>query len=166
MAVVHAVVLLVTLIALLLLPCGMAVLIFADEVSAWLSWTVTRRWRERRERRALSRLDRALEGALAGQRDALDALACADRPSIEQVAADLRRLGRLRRSVATTSPVWHSAVLGAYDDRLRLACRYLDVPEHLERLGGMDLEIERVRVEGALAANGLVLTGTRRGQDA
>jgi hypothetical protein len=164
--VVHAFVLLVTLIALLLLPCVMATLVFADEVSARLSWSVTRRWRARRERRVLHQLDRALDGALAGQRDALAALEGGGRPSIEQVAADLRRLGRLRLSVATTSPVWHAAILRAYDDRLRLACRSLGVCEHLERLGGMDLEIERVRVEGELVATGLVLTGTRRGQDA
>jgi hypothetical protein len=96
----------------------------------------------------------------------LAALEGGGRPSIEQVAADLRRLGRLRLSVATTSPVWHAAILRAYDDRLRLACRSLGVAEHLERLDGMDLEIERVRVEGELVAKGLVLIGTRRGQDA
>jgi hypothetical protein len=165
--VVHAFVLLVTLIALLLLPCVMATLVFADEVSGWLGWSAARRWRERRERRMLGRLDRALDGAMAGQRDALAALEAADgRRSIEQIAADLRRLGRLRLSVATTSPVWHAAISRAYDDRLREACRYLGVAEHIEGLDGMDLEIERVRVEGELVANGLVLLGTRRGQAA
>ena len=164
---VHAFVLLVTLIALLLLPCVMATLVFADEVSGWLGWSAAQRWRERREKRMLNRLDRALEGAMAGQQDALAALGADDgRPTIEQIAADLRRLGRLRLSVATTSPVWHAAILRAYDDRLRLACRYLGVGEHLDRLGGMDLEIERVRVEGALAANGLVLGVTRRDRTA
>jgi hypothetical protein len=166
MAVFHAFVLLATLMALLMLPCVLATLIFADEVSARLSWSVSRRWRTRRERRELNRLDRALEGTMAGQRDALAALEHDGRPSIEQVAADLRRLGRLRLGVATTSPVWHAAIPRAYDDRLREACRYLGVPEHLELLGGTDLEIERVRVEGVLVANGLVLTATRRGQDA
>jgi len=164
--VVHAFALLVTLVALLLLPCVMATLVFADEVSGWLGWSATRRWRQRRERRMLSRLDRALDGAMAGQQDALAALAADGRPTIEQIAADLRRLGRLRLSVATTSPVWHAAILRAYDDRLRQACRYLGVAEHIDGLGGMDLEIERVRVEGKLVATGLVLLGTRRGQDA
>jgi hypothetical protein len=156
--VVHAFALLVTLIALLLLPCVMATLVFADEVSGWLGWSAARRWRQRRERRMLSRLDRALDGVLAGQQDALAALEADGRPTIEQIAADLRRLGRLRLSVAaTTSPVWHAATMRAYDDKLRQACRYLGVAEHLDGLGGMDLEIERVRVEGELV---------RRGQDA
>ena len=168
---VHAFVLLATLVGLLLLPCVMATLLFADEVSGRVGWSAARRWREGRERRARNRLDRALDravdGALAGSRDALEALdAARGRPTIEQIAADLRRLGRLRLSVATTSPVWHAAVLRAYDDRLRQACRYLAVTEHLDGLGGMDLEIERVRVEGELVANGLVLLGTRRGQAA
>jgi hypothetical protein len=165
--VVHAFVLLATLVGLLLLPCVMATLVFADEVSGWLGWSAARRWRERRERRMLNRLDRALDGALAGQRDALAALDAAEsRLTIEQIAADLRRLGRLRLGVATRSPVWHAAIMRAYDERLRQACRYLGVAEHLDGLGGMDLEIERVRVEGELVASGLVLLGTRRGQAA
>jgi hypothetical protein len=164
--VVHAFALLATLVGLLLLPCVMATLVFADEVSDWLGWSAARRWRQRRERRMLSRLDRALDGAMAGHQDALAALAADGRPTIEQIAADLRRLGRLRLSVATTSPVWHAATMRAYDDKLRQACRYLGVPEHLDELAGMDLEIERVRVEGELVATGLVLLGTRRGQDA
>ena len=46
--------------------------------------------------------------------------------------------------------VWHSAVIEAYDDRLRAACRALGIPEHLAELTGVDREIERVRVEGVL----------------
>ena len=51
----------------------------------------------------------------------------------------------------------------AYDERLRLACRCLEVPEHLAELEGIDLEIERVRVEGELIGAGLVLGAARRG---
>lgn len=165
-AVVHALVLLVALVALLLLPCVLAGLIVADDLVGRMGGTLTQRRRLRRERRTLSRLDRVLAHEMAGHQDVLAAMEHDGRPSIEQIAADLRRLGRLRRGVATTSPVWHAAILRAYDDRLRLACRYLVVAEHLDRLGGMDLEIERVRVEGQLEGLGLVLSGTRRGQDA
>ena len=79
-------------------------------------------------------------------------------PAIEQLAFDLRRLNRQRRSGPTQySKVWLAAVLRAYDTRLQMACRRLGVPEHLQPLHGVDREIERVRVEGELAAAGLVL---------
>ena len=48
-----------------------------------------------------------------------------------------------------------AAVLLAYDEWLRLACRSLGVTEHLQPLSGMDRDIERVRVEGELEANGM-----------
>jgi hypothetical protein len=53
--------------------------------------------------------------------------------------------------------VWSMAILRAYDDRLRSACRQLGVVQHLDQLNGMDLELERIRVEGALQQCGLVL---------
>jgi hypothetical protein len=82
-------------------------------------------------------------------------------PTIEQLAADLRRLDRQRHGgVSTESAAWSAAVLQAYDDRLRLASRCLGVAEHLGSLGGMDREIERVRVEGELQAAGLALRST------
>jgi hypothetical protein len=77
---------------------------------------------------------------------------------IEQIAADLRRLTRLRRGVATRSWVWFTAVQAAYDDRIVEACDRLGVPQYLGHLAGMDLEIERLRVEGELRAAGLVLS--------
>jgi hypothetical protein len=78
-------------------------------------------------------------------------------PPIEQIAADLRRLGRQRIGVATRSPVWFAAVQRAYDDRLSLACLELEIPQHLGELTGIDQEIERVRIEGELAAAGIGL---------
>jgi hypothetical protein len=78
-------------------------------------------------------------------------------PPIEQLAADLRRLHRQRTSVATRSPVWFAAVQRAYDERLSLACRELGIAEHLDELTGLDLDIERVRIEGMLAEAGLWL---------
>lgn len=59
--------------------------------------------------------------------------------------------------------VWHGAVVQAYDDRLRLACRALGITEHLAELSGVDQEIERVRVEGVLHAAGLALPAARAG---
>jgi hypothetical protein len=78
-------------------------------------------------------------------------------PPIEQVAADLRRLSQQRLGIATRSPVWFTAVQRAYDDRLRVASRQLGVEEHLAELTGIDLDLERVRVEGLLQAAGLAL---------
>ncbi|GAA3294380.1 hypothetical protein Dvina_50630 [Dactylosporangium vinaceum] len=78
-------------------------------------------------------------------------------PPIEQVAGDLRRLNRLRESVATRSRVWFVAVQEAYDEGLHVACAQLSVEEHLDELTGIDLEVERLRVEGELQRAGLVL---------
>jgi len=79
-------------------------------------------------------------------------------PPIEQLACDLRRLHRQRRTGPTReSQRWLADVQRAYDQRLRLACRYLGVPEHLEPLDGIDRDIERVRVEHQLEAAGLAL---------
>lgn len=80
-------------------------------------------------------------------------------PPIEQIAADLRRLGRQRLTLGARSPIWHTAVQRAYDERLCLACRSLGIEQHLAELDGLDLDIERVRVEGELLAAGLVLAG-------
>jgi hypothetical protein len=74
---------------------------------------------------------------------------------IELVAADLRRLGRHRHGIAMRSQVWFIAVHRAYDDRLCVACGQLGIEQHLGELTGMDLDLERVRVEGLLLAAGL-----------
>jgi hypothetical protein len=55
-------------------------------------------------------------------------------------------------------------VATAYDAWLLAACRRLDITEHLTTLDGMDLEIERVRVEGQLETAGLVLRSTSDGR--
>ncbi|HYN93598.1 MAG TPA: hypothetical protein VES42_07085 [Pilimelia sp.] len=162
----HAVVLLVALVALLLLPCVVATVIFADEVALAAGRAIRRRRAARRARRVLGDLDHTLDAALTHQQAELAELGGDARPPIEQVAADLRRLGGLRLGVAVTSQVWHAAILRAYDDELRAACRSLRVPEHLGELAGVDLEIERLRVEGELLARGLELRPTRWGQAA
>ncbi|WP_433211356.1 hypothetical protein ACQP00_50335 [Dactylosporangium sp. CS-047395] len=78
-------------------------------------------------------------------------------PPIEQVAGDLRRLNRLRESVATRSRVWFVAVQEAYDEGLHTACAQLDIEQHLDEVAGIDRELERLRVEGELQRAGLVL---------
>ncbi|MEU4623503.1 hypothetical protein AB0G04_26460 [Actinoplanes sp. NPDC023801] len=84
-------------------------------------------------------------------------------PPIEQLAYDLRRLDRMRRNDLTMqSQVWLTAILTAYDTRLRLACRSLGITEHLQRLDGVDREIERIRIEGALEAVGMRLRSGHR----
>jgi hypothetical protein len=58
----------------------------------------------------------------------------------EQVVARLRELDRAD---------------DGYDQALSAACRCLGIDEHLAEVGGLDLEIERLRVEGALTDAGL-----------
>jgi hypothetical protein len=103
--------------------------------------------------RDLRRLDRDLAGLdLAARMEALPAV------PIEQLAFDLRRLDRQRRSgPLRSSEACMAALLAAYDARLRLACRCLGVPEHLQPLTGVDREIERLRLEARLEAAGLAL---------
>jgi hypothetical protein len=148
-AILHIVVLTAILLVMLCLPCIVAVIICADDLRGRATWTRG----PRGHRRALRRLDRRLDTA-----DPVPAPRAARGPSIEQIAADLRRLDRQRHGgIATESTAWLAAVLRAYDDRLRLASRCLGVAEHLEMLDGVDREIERVRVEGKLQAAGLSL---------
>ena len=78
-------------------------------------------------------------------------------PPIEQLAGDLRRLNRLRMGVATRSPVWFNAVQRAYDEALRVGCVQLGIDQYLDEVSGVDLEVERLRVEGELQRAGLAL---------
>jgi hypothetical protein len=155
-AVVHALVLPLALLALLCLPCFVAMVICADDLIDRVVWRIADKREARREKRQLEQLNSMLPEP-AEESAAKVPEPRPNQPSIEAIAADLRRLGRQRLGIATRSSVWHAAVLRAYDERLRLACRCLDVPEHLSQLGGIDLEIERVRVEGLLQAAGLPL---------
>jgi hypothetical protein len=150
-AISHAVVLTGALLALLSIPCVLVMVVSPDELAV-------RRSAFRRaltDRRAHRVLDRKIHqppqlGQMAAGRQRL--------PAIEQIAAELRRLDRQRRGGPTReSEAWSAAVACAYDSWLRLACRRLDVDEHLAELCGTDRDIERVRVAGALEAAGLVL---------
>jgi hypothetical protein len=148
------------LVALLCVPCLLALTIFADVAINQAEEAIRRaalRWRTRREASQLERstgIEQQHRGLRRRHDDGGDAPAG---PPFEEVAADLRRLARQRAEVAPRSPVWFAAVHRAYDERLRVACRELRIAEHLHELEGIDLEIERLRVEGLLQAAGLPL---------
>jgi hypothetical protein len=156
---VHAVLVVVALAALLCLPCLLAALITADlliERTQHVFWRAGRRWRSWRRQAMLRRLTGLDRGHLLHRHGHRPAEAPAG-PPIEEVAADLRRLGRQRSGAASSSPFWFAAVERAYDERLTLACRELEIPQYLTELAGIDLDIERLRVEGQLEAAGLRL---------
>ena len=113
---------------------------------------ITDRSLSRRQRRGLARLDRCF-----GPHE--PPAATPDPLPIEKLAADIRRLRRQRAGIAQRSPVWRAAVEDAYDERVTLACKRLDITAHLTELTGVDREIERVRLEGELEAAGLTLRG-------
>ena len=153
MAISHVVVLAAALLALLSLPCALVAVVCSDELALRRGW----RGRSSTHVRLLRRLDRSLScpAALGCDQAPLDDERL---PAIEQIAAELRRLDRQRHGGPTIeSAAWLASVVGAYDRWLRLACRRLDVAEHLQRLEGVDRDIERVRVEGELQAAGLAL---------
>lgn len=154
MGITHVAILAATLVALLSLPCVVAVILCADEILE----RVRRRRCRRGTRRDVRRLNRTFDNgaSVPAPREEIPS-----RPGIEQIAADLRRLHRQRSSGPTTeSSAWLTAVQRAYDDRLCLACTCLGVSQHLDQLDGLDREIERVRVEGELEAAGLSLRAT------
>ena len=161
MAFADALILTLALLGAVCLPVVMVMVICADELLDRASWAIAQRREARRERRTLGKLkpDEADPSMLAE-------LADNKRSEIGYIAAALRRLDRQRLSVDPHSDE-HAAVLRAYDDQLRLACASLDVSEHLRELAGVDLEIERVRVEGELLGLGLALrwTGPQKRQD-
>lgn len=85
-------------------------------------------------------------------------------PPVEQLAADLRRLAAAVRDLPRgTSRARQVGLLMAYDDVLTAACRALDVRHSLATLSsGLDRDLERLRVEGALEAAGLRFCPRRR----
>ncbi|MFI7602722.1 hypothetical protein [Actinoplanes sp. NPDC049681] len=148
MAITHIAVLAMALVALLCLPCAVAVLVCTDAVAARRPWARARR----REHRALRCLDRRLSSADPFVRPPVPG------PGIEELAADLRRLARQRSSGPTLeSAAWLNAVVRAYDHRLVVASEALGVRHHLAGLDGMDRDLERIRVEEELRAAGLRL---------
>lgn len=119
---------------LALLPCLVVLICYADNVLDSI-WRAIRRGR----RRVVAHMVPEPDG-----------------PPLEQIAADLHRLGLARRNTADGS-VRHGAATRAYDRRLNHACRALDIEQHLSELTDLDLDLERLRVEGALLRAGFVL---------
>lgn len=78
-------------------------------------------------------------------------------PPLEQIAADLHRLGLARLSSVVGS-TRYAAATRAYDHRLTHACRALEIDQHLSDVEGVDLELERLRVEDQLRESGFVLS--------
>lgn len=79
---------------------------------------------------------------------------------IEEIAAELRRLSTALDR--TGSVVRRESVLTSRDRAMREAAAALSIPEHLDELEGLDLEIERVRVLGLLQRAGLRVDETVR----
>jgi hypothetical protein len=178
-AVVHGAIVVLAVLALPFMPCLLILIVRADDLLEASGRTWRRRRREVRERRDARRLLRAaglcparpwhrlrrrrqpesaagtVEPGAAGKPAEPLPTGRPVGPPIERLAADLRRLAGQRLGLATRSPVWFSAVQRAYDDRLCVACEELEIEQHLAELSDVDLDIERVRVEGMLQAAGL-----------
>jgi hypothetical protein len=127
---VHSALLVITAVAILAaLPCLVLAIIFVDDACVSIARTI-RRVRSRRNPQI--------------------------GPALEDIAADLHRLGTAR-AMPLQNRQMRAALGASYDRRLVLACAALGVREHLAALEGLDKDIERVRVEGALIEAGLVL---------
>jgi hypothetical protein len=82
-------------------------------------------------------------------------------PPIEQIAADLRRIGGQIEALPPRVPrARRDAAILAYDDVLASACRALDIDDAVSALPvGPARDAARVRVEQELALAGLVING-------
>jgi len=146
MALWHGLALAGALMALLCLPSVVVLLANADQIAVRRAW--------RRDATTLELL-RRLEVRLRTRQAVPAPVEVADPPCVEQIAAELRRLNRLRRSgPATQSDAWLAAVTDAYDRWLGVACQTLGIGEELQRLDGLDRELERARIEEVLRDKG------------
>ncbi|MEU4565668.1 hypothetical protein [Micromonospora sp. NPDC023956] len=145
------------------LPAAVALVCCGDDRLDRIAGAWSRRWAGRRDRRTIAGLDRAVDADALTRDIDLSEFDRPDRRPVEQIAADLWRLRGYRSGRGGRPTVWPVLLIEAYDDRLRSACRCLGIPEHLVELEGVDREIERVRVEGALHAAGLPLPAATAG---
>jgi hypothetical protein len=145
-AVLEALAILLALLALALLPCLVVFVVFAD---AFLG--TVHRQRRRLARARLAAASLASPPAFAETED-LDPAG----PPLEQIAAEIHRLSYARRTCASGSARFVAATK-AYDRRLVHACRALEIEQHLGAVEGIDLDLERLRVEGLLLEAGFVL---------
>jgi hypothetical protein len=147
MAAWHGVALAGALLALLCLPCAVALLVHAPNQAA-----IRRTWRrDPVTLELLRRLDSRLKTRRADTVVAIDTNA----PCAEQISAELVRLRRLRHhGLANQSEEWMAAVNRAYDRWLCQGCQALGINEELLRLEGLDRELERARIEDVLRDKG------------
>jgi hypothetical protein len=80
-------------------------------------------------------------------------------PPVEKIATDLRRIGAARAE-AQPGSLGYTILTTQYDKHLVHGCRALCIDHHLEDLSGIDLDLERLRVEAALVGGGLALGGS------
>ncbi|MGH3648212.1 MAG: hypothetical protein ACRDTM_13690 [Micromonosporaceae bacterium] len=155
MALVRALTIFAALVALASLPCLIAIVVVGLDDLTYRTGGVVDKIRTLR-----------IPGQAPG-----DWLAPQEEDSIEQIAADLRDLAAVLAVAPDESDpgsaVRREAIRRAYETRLQDASRSLNIDEHLDDLAGLDREIERLRIEGALQAEGLVLrTGpSHRGRE-
>ena len=119
--------------ALAFLPCVVFLILFADELIESSARAL------RRARKARLRMLPEPAG-----------------PPLQQIAEELRRIGASRRAT-TPGSMRHVVATRAYDRRLEQACAALQIEQHLTDLDNLDLDLERLRVEGALLVAGFVL---------
>jgi hypothetical protein len=136
-------IILLALMTLAMLPCLFAFVLFVDAFASVVQ----------RQRRRISRAARH-----AATLETVDETVPIDpaRPPLEKIAAEIHRLNFARRTSVEGSSRF-TAATRAYDRRLGHACQALEIDEHLAELDGVDLELERLRVEGELLAAGFVL---------
>jgi hypothetical protein len=86
---------------------------------------------------------------------------------LEDVVANLRRLRRTVGEDASRSAAHQIGNRLAYDRLLAQACEMLDIEHELSRdTGGMERDIERVRIEAELEGAGVYVTDRHFGQAA
>lgn len=167
-------------IALVGMPAAIAAVICADEVVESVKQRAEQVRNSWQEQRTLDRLERALAPAppagppwVAAAKVASEALSSAGQSVVTFAAQRLNAVGLAPAWLP--APAQAGAVLvpfeevvaqlrdlpradARYDDALIAACLCLGVPHHLDELTGLDREIERLRVEGALIDAGLTLS--------
>lgn len=164
-------------IALIGMPAAIAAAICADEVVESMRQRAEHVRESWQEHRTLDRLERAFAAAppagppwAAAARVASETLVSLRDSVAERLnAAGFAHAWFPVSGVTTVAPPPRFEEIVArlhelprahpdYDLALGDACRCLEIAEHLAELSGIDLEIERLRVEGTLVAAGVPLS--------
>lgn len=166
--------------ALIGMPAAIAAAICADDVVTHVRGKAERVRESWLEQRTLDRLERAFAPAppagppwVAAARVAGVAIGTARESVVQLATQSLNAVGIAPAWLPQPAPAGPPLVPfeqivdrlreldradAGYDQALRDACQCLGIDEHLTEVGGLDLQIERVRVEGALIAAGVVLS--------